>query len=249
MKGVRAVARVDQVAEGVYRISVHVPEKDLTFNQFVIDDERPALIHTGQYPMYEAVRAGVAQVLDPARLAYVVVPHFEADECGGMGRFVAEAPGAVLVCSEVGARINLRQWDYAGPVHGVRDGDVVHLGRHALRFLETPHVHHWDSLMAFDEATGSLFPADLFLQPGEQPAVVRENLGREMCAWYSASGIFASRKPVERVLDHLATLAPRWVHPMHGGSLPSDALPPYAHALRTLPIEFDGRLFGRTLPW
>jgi flavorubredoxin len=68
------------------------------------------------YPMYEEVRAAVSQVLDPSRLAYVIVPHFEADECGGMGRFVAEAKRAVLVCSAAGARINLLQWDYAGPV-------------------------------------------------------------------------------------------------------------------------------------
>jgi hypothetical protein len=112
------------------------------------------------------VRDAVSYVLDPSRLAYVIVPHFEADECGGMGRFVAEAKQAVLVCSAAGARINLLQWDYAGPVKGVEDGDVVDLGKHRLRFMETPHVHHWDSMMAFDETTRSLFPSDLFIQPG-----------------------------------------------------------------------------------
>jgi hypothetical protein len=54
------------------------------------------------FPMYEGVRKAVAEVLDPARLAYVVCLHFEADECGSMGRFVAEAPEAVLACSEAG---------------------------------------------------------------------------------------------------------------------------------------------------
>jgi hypothetical protein len=101
------MARIDQVGDSIYRISVFTPEKRISFNQFVIDDERPALVHTGMYPMYEEVRAAVSQVLDPSRLAYVIVPHFEADECGGMGRFVAEAKQAVLVCSAAGARINL----------------------------------------------------------------------------------------------------------------------------------------------
>ena len=242
------MAQVDQVADGIYRISSFVPQKRLSFNQFLIDDERPALVHTGTYPMYDEVRAAVAQVLDPARLAYVVVPHFEADECGGMGRFVAEAPEAVLVCSAVGARINLWQWDYAGPVLGVEDGDAVELGRHRLRFLETPHVHHWDSLMAFEEATASLFPADLFLQPDDQPPVVREDLAAEMCAWYRAAGIFASEGPVRRVVDRLEPLAPAWAHPMHGGSVPAAALPDYVAALREEAFAFDGRLFGRELP-
>jgi flavorubredoxin len=138
----------------------------------------------------------VAQVLDPKRLAYVLCPHFEADECGGMGRFVEEAPEAVLACSEAGAILNLSGWDYSGPVRGFRDGDTVELGEHTLRFLETPHVHHWDSEMVFEETTGSLFPADLFAQPGEQPPVVSENLGKAACEMSREVGIFAAEWPV-----------------------------------------------------
>ena len=96
------MAHIDEVASGIYRISTLNEETQFQFNQFLVDDERPALIHTGMFPMYEGVRKAVAEVLDPKRLAYVVCPHFEADECGGMGRFVAEAPEAVLACSERG---------------------------------------------------------------------------------------------------------------------------------------------------
>jgi flavorubredoxin len=104
-------------------------------------------------------------------------------------------------------------------------------------------------MMVFDETTRSLFPSDLFIQPGEQPPIVRENLGKDMCRWYQAAGLFAGEKPVLRVVDYLATLNPEWVHPMHGGSLTSDVLPGYVHALRTEPFVFDGRVFGRMLPW
>ena len=113
--GAFTITQVDQIAKGIYRISSYFPQQRLSFNQFLIADEQPALIHTGAYPQYADIRQAVAQILDSARLAYIIVPHFEADECGGMGRFVAEAPNAVLVCSAVGARINVSQWDYAGP--------------------------------------------------------------------------------------------------------------------------------------
>jgi flavorubredoxin len=112
----------------------YAPEKRISFNQFLIDDDEPTLIHTGTFPMYADIRAAVAQVLDSSRLNYIIVPHFEADECGGMGRFVAEAPQSVLACSAVRARINLQQWDYAGPCKGMQGGDVLDLGRHRLRF-------------------------------------------------------------------------------------------------------------------
>lgn len=242
------MAIVDKVTEGIYRISTAAWGFPITLNQFLIEGEQPALIHTGTFPLYEDVRKAVAEVLDPRRLAYIVVPHFESDECGGMGRFVEAAPNATLVCSEAGAALNLTGWDYSGPVRGVRDGDVIDLGEHRLRFLETPHVHHWDSMMVVEESTNSLFPADLFIQPGDQPAIVRENLGKEMCQLYREVGIFAAKEPVLQVVDRLEKLGLEWIHPMHGGSLPEEVIPEYVRALRKESFAFEGKIFGRELP-
>lgn len=242
------MAQVEEIAAGIYCISSKIKESPVTFNQFLIEDERPALIHTGMFPLYSDVRKAVSQIVDPAALQYVVLAHFEGDECGGMGRFVQEAPDSVLVCSEVGAVLNLTQWDYSGPIQGVRDGDVIDLGEHKLRFLETPHVHHWDSLMIWEETTKSLFSSDLFIQPGDQPPVVRENLGKEMCQLYREVGIFGGERPVWAAVTRAEELDPHWIHPMHGGSLPREVIPSYVQALRTQPFVFEGKVFARRLP-
>ena len=73
-------------------------------------------------------------MIDPKRLAYVALGHFEADECGGMDRFLADAPGSVLVASELGASVNLAHWNYKGAVKGMRDGDVLDLDGIACAF-------------------------------------------------------------------------------------------------------------------
>jgi hypothetical protein len=44
------MARVDHLTGGIYRISTYVPESRIGFNQFLIDDDEPALIHTGTFP-------------------------------------------------------------------------------------------------------------------------------------------------------------------------------------------------------
>jgi len=51
------MARVDELVDGIYRIctTVQLPDTEFQFNQFLIDDERPALIHTGMYGLYEGV--------------------------------------------------------------------------------------------------------------------------------------------------------------------------------------------------
>ena len=71
-------------------------------------------------------------MLDPATLAYVVLLHFEGDECGGMDRFMAEAQNAQLVGCDMSAVLNLTPFgvDYVDRVKGVRDGDVIDTGRH-----------------------------------------------------------------------------------------------------------------------
>jgi flavorubredoxin len=243
------MARIDEITDGIYRISttLDIDGGAFQFNQFLVDDERPALIHTGMYGMYEAVRDAVAEVVDPAKLGYVILLHFESDECGGMDRFLEGAPRSTLACSELSNALNLSGWNFGGRVEGHVDGDVIDLGRHRLRFLETPHVHHWDSMMLFDETTRSLFPSDLFIQAGDQPPVVTENLGSEMCGLYREVGIFAHEEPVRRVVDRVEALDPDWVHGMHGGSLTREAFPHYVRALREEPFAYQGKLLGRPL--
>lgn len=243
--GAAGIAKISNIIGNIYRISIPPESIPIGFNQFLIDDERPTLIHTGYYHSFDSVRAAVAQVLDPKRLAYVVIGHFESDECGGMCRFLEEANSCVLVASDIGASVNLNHWDYRGPVKGMKDGDVLDLGRNRLRFLETPHVHHWDSLMVLEESTQSLFPADLFIQPGDQPPVINQDLTQEMLSLYRTAGIFAHEQPVRQVVERIERLRPAWVHPMHGGSFTDELAQRFYRALREEPFAFSGTLLGR----
>jgi flavorubredoxin len=244
------MTHIDEIVDGIYRISTPPGDAPITFNQFLIDGERPALIHTGVHSGYDGTRKAIGEVIDPAKLEYVVLLHFEGDECGGMERFIAEAPQARLVGSDLSAMLNLTAFGfpYVDRVMGVRDGDTIDLGGHTLRFLETPHVHHWDSMMVVEESTRSLFPSDLFIQPGDQPPVVSEDLGAEMCGFYREVGIFAHEDPVRDVVDRIEQIGPDWVHAMHGGTLTGEVLPRYARALREERFAFEGKSMGRELP-
>src|SRR5438132_4452822 len=135
--------RIDHITGGIYRISTMTDAYGITFNQFLIDDERPALIHTGEHGAYEPIRKAISEVLDPRRLAYVALLHWEGDENGGMDRFLAEAPEADLVGSALSIQLNAYGFGVRERVRGFEDGHALELGRHTLRFLETPHVHHW----------------------------------------------------------------------------------------------------------
>lgn len=117
-------------------------------------------------------------------------------------------------------------------MQGFSDGDVLDLGTHKLRFLETPHVHHWDSMILFEETTRSVFPADLYIQPGEQPVTVAEDLGQEMCAYYAELGIFAHEDPVRAVADRLRHSRPSGCTPCTAARSPKQRPPVHARSTR-----------------
>ena len=121
------MARIYEIVDGIYRISTTTDPGgfEFQFNQFLIDDERPALIHTGMHRMYDDVRAAVREVIDPGRLEYVALLHFESDECGGMDRFLEGAPDSALACSAASVQLNLSGWNYAGRVEFACRGKVL----------------------------------------------------------------------------------------------------------------------------
>jgi flavorubredoxin len=142
-------------------------------------------------------------VLDPGKLAYVILLHWEGDENGGMEQFMKEAPKSELIGSLLSIQLKAIGFGLADRACGFRDGETLDLGTHKLVFLETPHVHHWDSMMVLEETSRSLFPSDLFIQPADQPPVVTENLSMQMLNLYRAAGIFAHELPIRQVVDRV----------------------------------------------
>ena len=73
---------ISQVVDGIYRISGLVEVYGITFNQFLIDDENPTLIHSGPIGMYPKIEEKVKEVIKLEKLSYVAFLHFESDEWG-----------------------------------------------------------------------------------------------------------------------------------------------------------------------
>src|ERR671922_1727343 len=223
------VVTISEIHDGIYRISGLVDTFGITFNQFLVDDEQPILIHTGPIGMYKKIEEKVKEVIPLQKLAYVAFLHFESDEWGGMA--FLESADAELVCSDLSSKLNLTGW-YNIPADHISfwDNEILKTGKRRFKFIMTPHVHHWDSMMIFEETTKSVFPSDLFIQPGDQPPVVTEDLGSFMCEYYRQIGIFAHEQPVRDVVDRIEALEPNWIHGMHGGSLGREILPYFIRA-------------------
>jgi flavorubredoxin len=219
---------VTEIAPDVYRISTFAPAFGIQFNQFLVQDDEPFLMHTGMRKMFSATREGVATVLDPARLRWIGFSHFESDECGALNEWLAVAPQAQAVCSFVGAMVSVD--DFATrPARGLADGEVVPIGRHRLRFLATPHVPHgWDAGLFFEETERVLLCSDLFFHPGDpQPLTTGDIMGAVRAAIVEGqSSPLAKDMPftadTHPTLQRLADMEPRVLAVMHGASFRGD---------------------------
>ena len=154
------MARIDEIAPDLFRISIYVPQIDLQFNHFLVRDEEPLLFHTGMRRMFPDVRDAVARVLDPATIRWISWSHFEVDECGALNDWLAIAPRAQAACSQVGVLVNLEDFA-ARPPRGLTRDEVIDTGRHRFRFIPTPHLPHgWDAGVLFEGAADELRASD-----------------------------------------------------------------------------------------
>jgi flavorubredoxin len=221
-------SNVTEIAPEVFRISTFHPDFGIQFNQFVIRDDEPFMMHTGLRKMFSTTLEALASVVEPSKLRWIGFSHFESDECGALNEWLRVAPSAQAVCSFVGAMVMVN--DFADrPARFLNDGEVLEIGRHRLQFLSTPHVPHcWDAGLFFEESDRTLLCSDLFFHPGDpEPLTEADIVGRAKEAiTESLSGPFANDMPytpyTETTLRRLATLAPRTLALMHGSSFRGD---------------------------
>ena len=219
--------RIDELADGIFRISTAVPIPAIpggfTFNQVLIRDDSPLLFHTGPRGLFEATRDAIARVMPPDRLRYVAFSHHEADESGAMNDFLALAPEAVPLCSRVAAMVSMGDLALRPP-RALGDGEVLDLGRHRIRWLDTPHVPHgWDAGLVWEEATATLLCGDLFTQPGAGlPPVTGGDILGPSEVLRAAMDYYSCGTKAQAVLSRLAALGPRTLATMHGSAFQGD---------------------------
>jgi flavorubredoxin len=217
---------VQEIANGIYRINTPVSLPDgqaFNFNQYLLVDDQPLLFHTGARPLFPLVREAVAAVMQPERLRYVGLSHFEADECGAMNEWLAIAPEAVPLSGHIAAMVSVAPQADRAP-RAMADGERLVLGHHTVMWLDTPQVPHgWDSGLLMDETTGTFFCGDLFTQGGRgEKALTESDIVGPSEAFRGAMDYYAHAPQTQATLLRLSALKPSTLAVMHGSAFRGD---------------------------
>ena len=213
---------IHEIAEGIYRINTPIDLPDgsaFSFNQYLLVDDQPLLFHTGGRSLFPVVSEAIATVMPLQRLRYAGFSHTESDECGSLNQFLAAAPEAVPLCSQIAAMVSIG--DLADrPPRALADGEELVLGKHTVQWFDTPHVPHgWDAGLLMDTSTGTLFCGDLFTQPGHgsEPLTQGDVLGPSE-AFRQPMDYFAHAPQTAAIMTRLAQLNPQTLACMHGSA-------------------------------
>lgn len=153
---------VAEIGDGIYRINtpIRLPDgKSFSFNQYLVMDDEPLLFHTGPRKLFPLVGEAIARVIPLKQLRYIGLSHVEADECGSMNEFLAVAPRAVPLCGQIAALVSMNDLADRAP-RALGDGELLSLGRHAMRWFDTPHMPHgWECGLMMDVSTSTFSAA------------------------------------------------------------------------------------------
>jgi flavorubredoxin len=233
--------RVDEIADGIFRLSTVVPDAapgGFQFNQFVVKADEPLLFHCGPRQMFPLVSEAAARVVPLDQFRWITFGHVESDECGSMNDWLAVAPRAEIAHGAIGCLVSIN--DMADrPPRMLEDGEVMDLGGKRVRHIDTPHVpHNWEARVLHEEATNTLLAGDIGSQTGDGAPLTEGDIvgpAAEAEELFLASSLTPS---LATTIRKLAELQPATMAIMHGSSYSGDC----AGTMNALADYYDKRV-------
>jgi glyoxylase-like metal-dependent hydrolase (beta-lactamase superfamily II) len=147
--------------------------------------------------------------------------HVEADECGSLNQWLAVAHWLNRYAGQL-PRFDQGLADR--PPLPLRDGEVLKLGKHSVRWFDAPHIPHaWESGYLMEEQTRTLLCGDLFTQPGANPPPLTESDILESSEAFRRSlDYYSHSKNGPQILERLAEANPTTLACMHGSAFRGD---------------------------
>ncbi|HOV70846.1 MAG TPA: FprA family A-type flavoprotein [Dysgonamonadaceae bacterium] len=162
-----------QIKEGIYYVGVndrtkHLFEnlwplpKGISYNSYLIDDEKVALIDTVDVCYSEVYFRKIRSVLGDKPIDYLVVNHMEPDHSGSIEWLVNRYPDITIIGNNRTMDMLKGFYGITKNILSIKDTEEVKLGKNTLRFYLTPMIHWPETMMTYVPESKTLFSGDAF---------------------------------------------------------------------------------------
>lgn len=204
----------------LFESQYHVPN-GVSYNSYVIMDEKIAIMDTTDPRVTEEWLGKVAQVLGDRKPDYLVINHMEPDHAGNIQKLAEKYPEMVLVSNaKVFAMLpQFFDFDLTDRTVVIKEGDTLSLGNHTLQFFMAPMVHWPEAMVTYEQSEKILFSADGF---GKFGALDVEEEWADEARRYFINIVGKYGAQVQALLKKAATLDIAVICPLHGPILKED---------------------------
>ena len=207
---------VDDVTLDLFESQYVIPE-GVSYNSYVILDEKIAVMDTVDKRGMEEWEARLLEELDGRKADYLVIHHLEPDHAGSIARLVELFPEVTLVGNAKTFAMLPQFFELAPEVKKleVKEGDSLSLGTHTLSFYMAPMVHWPEVMVSYESSEKVLFSADGFGKFGALEKTEGEDWACEARRYYfNIVGKYGA--PVQGLLKKAAGLDIACICPLHG---------------------------------
>ena len=193
----------------------------VTYNSYVIADEKVAVMDTVDARKTEAWLQNLEQVLNGRIPDYLVISHLEPDHSGSIEAIAKKYPEMKLVGNaKIFAMLpQFITMDVTERQVVVTEQDTLNLGSHILHFVFAPMVHWPEVMVEYEETEKVLFSADAFGRFGDSDAGTDWD---DEARRYYINIVGKYGGPVTTLLKKAASLDIRTICPLHGPVLTGD---------------------------
>ena len=223
---------VDDLDIDLFESQYVVPE-GMSYNSYLIDDEKIAVLDTADRRKGEEWKANLTAALNGRQPDYLVVHHMEPDHSALIAWMLETYPGVQLVCSAQAVKMLSNFFDgvdFTGRVITIKEGDTLPLGKHTLQFIGAAMIHWPEVIMSYDTTDKVLFSADAFGKFGAVKVNVQWSMFNEEFDWacearryyFNICGKYGSQ--VQIAMKKIGALDVQAICPLHGPVLKGEAL-------------------------
>jgi flavorubredoxin len=142
----------------------YVTRRGSTYNAYLIQDEKTALVDTVKHTFSSELLRNICELVDPAKIDYIIVNHVEMDHSSSLPEVVKYAKNATIIASARGKDAIIEHYGADFNIQVVKTGDMLKLGKRTLTFVEAPMLHWPDSMFTYVVEDKILMPNDAFGQ-------------------------------------------------------------------------------------
>lgn len=223
---------VDDTTIDLFESQYVVPD-GVSYNSYVILDEKVAVIDTVDERMEKEWLEKLCEVLDGRAVDYLIIQHLEPDHAGGILRLMELYPGIMLVGNQKTFLFLIQFLNQDSGVNRlvVKEKDTLCLGTHSLQFYTAPMVHWPEVMVTYESTEQILFSADAFGKFGALEIAGEDEWACEARRYYfNIVGKYGIA--VQALLAKVKELTIQMICPAHGPVL-TPPLEEYLHLYDT----------------